>query len=323
MSAVMASAQPIVGDRDVRDLEVVRASLTYVRDMVHITRGDREPLDALIFTAALDANMSLVDRDASLHGAYGGATASAPDDLRRPVSMNAMAQSLGLPFETVRRRLLRMARAELCVIGPRGVVIPHRAVTSTAYAAEQRARFDRTRVLFRTLVDLDAAPVGTMRAWPASGPPVRAVNWAVSAYALRACGGLIDLTGNVATSLVLLELALANMLTLSPAALAGWVRDPVRFGVPVRIAALAALVRLPGETVRRHLHALAALGFSVRRPNGFVAAAPDTVAPTLARLVRANSEHLRRLLHRLDQLGVLTAWDERLDTPCVVRRLRG
>jgi hypothetical protein len=323
MHAALIGSEAITSDRDLRDLEVVRASLIYVRDMVDITRGDREPLDALIFTAALDANMSLVDRDAALHGAYGGAATSAPDHLRRPVSINAVAQSLSLPFETVRRRLLRMARADLCVIGPRGVVIPRHAVTSAVYAAEQKARFDRTREFVRTLADLAATPAATVRAWPSSEPPVRAVNWAVSAYALRAAGGLVDLTGNVATTLVLVELVLANTRMLSSAALVRWIRDPVRPGVPVRIATLSAGVRLPGETVRRHLHVLAARGFCMRRQDGFVATAPDIVALTLVRLAQANGGHLRRLFHRLDQLGVLAAWEEGRETPSVARSMRG
>jgi DNA-binding IclR family transcriptional regulator len=327
MHAALIGSEAMTSDRDLRDLEVVRASLVYVRDMVDITRGDREPLDALIFTAALDANMSLVDRDAALHGAYGGAATSAPDHLRRPVSINAVAQSLRLPFETVRRRLLRMVRAGLCVIGPRGVVIPRHAVTSAAYAAEQKARFDRTREFVRALADLAATPAATVRAWPSSEPPseppVRAVNWAVSAYALRAAGGLVDLTGNVATTLVLVELVLASMRMLSSAALARWIRDPVRLGAPIRIATLSAGVRLPGETVRRHLHVLAARGFCMRRPDGFVATAPDIAALTLVRLAQANGGHLRRLFHRLDQLGVLAAWEEGRDTPSVARSMRG
>jgi hypothetical protein len=291
------------------DLEVVRVSLAYVRELVDITRGDREPLDAMIFTAVLDANMTLVERDASLHGAYGGAMASAPDALRRPVSINAVAQSLDLPFETVRRRVLKMARRDLCVIGPGGVVVPNRAVTSAAYAAEQRARFDLTRVFHRTLARLGAVPAGTVRAsLSSSGPPVRAVNWAVSAYALRTSGGLVGLAGNVVACLVLVELALANVGALPGPALTRWAGDPGRFGVPIKIAALSERVRLPVETVRRHMHALAAAGFCIRRPDGFVVAVPAMARRVLARLADANKVHLRRLFGRLDQLGVLAAW---------------
>ncbi|MBO9709592.1 MAG: hypothetical protein J7521_15415 [Caulobacter sp.] len=304
---LVASAVASPGEDRVRRLEVARASLVFLRDVVDITRGDHEMLDALIFTAALDANMALVDRDASLHGAYGGATASAPDALRRPVSINAVAQSLGLPFETVRRRALKMAREGRCEIGPKGIVVPHRSTSAAAYEAEQWARFERMRLFHQALRSLGVTPAGASRP-PPDAPLVRAVNWAVSGYALRTCGGLIALTGNVLTSLVLLELTLANMASLPASSLEKWALDPARIGRPVRIAALSEAMRLPGETVRRHLQALEASGFCARGTSGFTAQAPGEAVPTLLGLAETNRADLRRLLDRLDQLGVLAAW---------------
>jgi DNA-binding Lrp family transcriptional regulator len=299
-------------EQDPQVWAVTRASLDCIRDVVQITRGDDHMLEALIFTAALDANMTPVNRDPELQVVYGGVEVSAPDELRRPVSMNAIAQSLRLPFETVRRRFLSLARAGLCVVTPQGVVVPNGAVTSAAYIAKQRARYDRTRGLYEALKaagalpDTEAARAGLA---PAAEPLVRAANRALSEYMLRAVDDLIALTGDVMSSLVLLELVLANTRGLSAAELAEWTRAPERLGRPVRIAALAAPLRFSGETIRRHLNGLEEMGFCGRTAGGLVAIAPPPAWPRLAGLVEANQANLQRLFARLRQLDILTGWD--------------
>jgi DNA-binding transcriptional regulator YhcF (GntR family) len=309
--------RPLEPAREFQVWEVVRASLDYIRDTVQITRGDHELLDALIFTAALDANMAPVTRDPALLTTYGGVAVSTPDELRRPVSINAVAKSLRLPFETVRRRFLKLSRAGLCVIGPHGVVVPRGAVTSPEYVAEQRARYDRARGFYQALKVAGALP-NTAAAGgspPAAEPLVRAANWALSEYMLRACSDLIALTDNVMSSLVLLELVLANTRPLATAELPGWTRDPEGAGRPVRIAALAASLRISGETIRRHLHMLEALGFCRRKSGGLVAVAPASAWPRFVRLVETNQANVSRAFTRLRQLGVLDSWDAPVGGP--------
>jgi DNA-binding Lrp family transcriptional regulator len=282
-----------------------------IRDMVHITRGDDELRDALIFTVALDANMAPVNRDPQLQVVYGGARISAPDELRRPVSINAVAKSLRLPFETVRRRFQRMARDGLCVISPQGVIIPREAVTSAGYIAKQGARYTRAREFYLALKAAGAAPSERLGEAPPPGgePLVRAANRALSEYVLRACDGLVALTGDMMRSLVLLELAVANMRALATAELEAWAFAPEKAARPVRIAALAAPLRLSGETIRRHLQALEAQGFCQRTTGGLVATAPPAAWPALIGLIVANEANLQRLLSRLRPLGVLADWD--------------
>ena len=299
-------------ERDPRVWTTARASLDCIRDVIQLTRGDDDMLEALIFTAALDANMTPVNRDPDLQVIYGGVQVSAPDELRRPVSMNAVAQSLRLPFETARRRFLRLARAGLCVVTPQGVVVPNEAVTSPAYIAKQRARYDRTRRFYEALKAAGALPdaeAGQAGSPPATEPLVRAANRALSEYMLRAIDGLIALTGDVMSSLVLLELVLANTRALTPAELADWTRAPEQVGRPIRIAGLAGPLRVSGETIRRHLNSLEDLGYCGRTAGGLVAIAPGSAWPKLARLVDANQANVQRLFARLRQLDILTGWD--------------
>lgn len=290
----------------------LRASLSYLRDTIEITRGHHDLLDALILTTALDANMALVIRAPDLQTAYGELAQSAPDDLRRPVSVNALAQSLSLPFETVRRRVLRLARVGLCTFGPQGVVVPNGAVTTSAYAAEMRGRYERARQFHKDLQALNAVPDTPTSADgpppPGPAPLMRAVNWALSEYVLRASTDMIGLTGNVVSSRVLLELAVANIERLPAQALAEWAQNPGRVGLAVRTTALVQGLRTPAETVRRHLHALQVQGFCARRREGWTATAPDAARPRLEAIAEANQSNLKRLFARLAQLGVLAAW---------------
>jgi DNA-binding IscR family transcriptional regulator len=312
MPASVPLRRPDSNPPDVLLWAVGRASLEYVRDTVEITRSDHELLDALILTAALDANMTPVKRTPDLQSTYGGAKRSTPDRLRRPVSINAVAHSLNLPFETVRRRAQKMADAGLCIIGAHGIVVPHSTVTLPSYLAEQRARYERARAFYRTLKAVGALPVDVAATAPSppADPLVRAANWAFSEYVLRACSDLIAVTGNVTSSRILMELVLANTRRLATEALVDWARDPLQTGRPIRVAALVGPLRLPRETIRRHLHRLETLGFCRRGPDGVVAMASASTWPRLAALVKTNQANVQRLFATLRQSGVLAEWDE-------------
>lgn len=286
---------------------LARASLDYVRDTIEITSAGHELIDALIIIAALDANMAPVKRAPDLQQAYGGAEISAPDDLRRPVSVNAVAQSLNLPFETVRRRVRKLAQAGLCVVGPQGVVVPNSLTTSAADVAAQRGRYDRAGRFYRTLKALGALPPLTAEAAapPPPQPLVKAANWALSEYVLRACADLIGLTGAVVTSRVLLELAVLGARALPTETL---LAEGV-LGRPVRASTLAASLKLPRETVRRHLAALEALGYCRRDAAGVTACVPQAARARLMALARANQGNLARLMATLARTGALADWE--------------
>ncbi|KSB90994.1 hypothetical protein AS593_12645 [Caulobacter vibrioides] len=307
-----ATSRPTAPAQARRLGEEIRASLAYLRDTIEITRGDHDLLDAWILTAALDANMAPVTRDPALMAIYGGAAESTPDALRRPVSVNAVAQSLALPFETVRRRVARLARVGLCVVGPQGVVVPNAAVTTAGYEAQMRGRYDRARLFHHDLKAAGALPEDAAPA-PASAsmgePPLRAMNWALSEYVLRACYDLIALTGALVASRVLLELVLSNIEDLAAETLPDWAADPARVGRAARTATLARTLRVPPETVRRHLNGLETEGFCLRRDDGWVATAAPNALPRLSAMAEANRANLKRLFARLRALGVLAAWE--------------
>jgi len=290
--------------------ETTRASVRYIRDTVQISRGDGDLLDPLIFTAILDTNMAPVNRDPRLQVLYGG-DISAPDELRRPVSVNAVAQSLRLPFETVRRRIAGLVKRGACVSNSRGVIVPFAAVMAPEYVAIQRARYDRARLFYQALKAIGAVPDDepSYPHAPTAQPLVRAANRALSAYMLRVSNDLIALTGDALSSLILVELALDNIDLLKADRLPAWAAAPRDHARPLRIAGLSHSLRLSPETVRRHTKSLEASGFCHRGRQGFVAIAPEAAWPELQRLMASNLANVQRLFAALRQLDVLAAWD--------------
>jgi DNA-binding Lrp family transcriptional regulator len=284
-----------------------RASVVYVRDCALISRRGGDLLETLLFSAILDANMAPVTRDPELRVRYGAVAEACPDELRRPVTINAVTQSLGLPFETGRRRVQALVRAGLCEATAKGVIVPRRAVTTPAYNAIQQARYDRTRAFHRELADLGA--LGDDPGAPAPAEPlVRAANRAVSEYMLRACGELIALTGDIVSSLVLIQLVIANTAELSPERLPVWAGAPQALALPARAASVSRDLAMSAETVRRHALTLEAGGFCRRSPAGLIAACPLHARPQAARFVATNVANVQRLFARLKDLGVVAAW---------------
>jgi DNA-binding Lrp family transcriptional regulator len=288
-------------------LPLGRASAQFVLDISRISRGDGDLLRPLLMTVILEANQALINQDPGLQLAYGDLGTAAPDELRRPVSVRAVAESLRLPFETVRRRVHALGRAGLCVHGPHGVYVPHAVVTSEAYNAVQLARYERLQTFHRTAVGLGvvaapAPPEGP----PQDPPPVRAANRAIAEYVLRVSDRTMGLTGGVLAGAVFLELACANLADLEDADF-----DGARFAgrmVPVPTLRLSRRLGLAAETTRRHVMALQARGYCRREARGLTATVPDAARPRLAAVLAENVANVQRLFARLDQLGVRAHW---------------
>ncbi len=56
---------------------------------------------------------------------YGGIDDLPPDTMRRPISVHALANSLHMPYETVRRSANRLVRTGVCIrVGNEGLIVP-------------------------------------------------------------------------------------------------------------------------------------------------------------------------------------------------------
>jgi hypothetical protein len=279
-----AWCQPLV--REVADL-----SLRFVLDAAQISRGAGDIIDPLLLTAILDANQAAIHRDPELNRLYGDAQAALPDDLRRPISINALSKSLRLPFESVRRRIGALVEAGVCVRVAGGVYVPQAVVTSPPYLATQAARVARLRALHADLVRIGFIRSAMAEALPQAG--VRAADRALGQYMLRICDQLIQLAGNPGDGFVFLGLCVTRA--------GGDLWAPRR---PAPVAAIAGELGMPDETVRRRLLTLRRLGLAAHSARGWLPAVETRLWPRLDNILAYNEADLRRLFARLGELGI-------------------
>lgn len=127
---------------------VVRADGVYVLDVIEAKRPfhDDDPVEAVIFTAVATENTRHLPQ-----AEFSTADAVAPDTLRRPVSALAMATSLNIPYETLRRMFARMVRAGRLARVKDGFIVPEEAQRRIENEDVLRQRY---ALLVRFLADL-------------------------------------------------------------------------------------------------------------------------------------------------------------------------
>jgi hypothetical protein len=86
-------------------------------------------MTGLIHRAIITANTSHFDSDPSRPYQHCALEDPIPDDLRRPISVLAVANSLGLPYETTRRCVNKLVKSGVCVRKKGGVVAVGGTVT--------------------------------------------------------------------------------------------------------------------------------------------------------------------------------------------------
>jgi len=318
-ATTLSSLAPLPLDRlDPDQLATVRLTarltMAFLLDIIAIARGEGgDVLDTLLMSAVIQANVEEINRRGDLQVAFAQSDEPPPDELRRPVSMNALASSLDLPFETVRRRIKGLVRAGQCVFVEGGVIVPSAVLTQPRYAADAYRGFERIRDLYYQLRGL-----GLLRDLPqpsvklsANAFPIRAVARLAGAYVLRVMEA-IGQVGDLIDGLIVVELFRSNTehLPLTPGSGdGGIVPDSERR--PVAVTGVAARLGIPQETVRRHVADLMARGVCVRVRGGLIVPLQELAASKsqLRTAVEANAVNLHRLFSAYAQLGVLQVWD--------------
>lgn len=295
-----------------RQAKIALTCLRYVRDASAITRGDREAYDAFILSTIGNASATILSRVSETSGQFATAESPAPDEFLRPISVNALAQSLGMPFETVRRRVKGLTEEGLIDSTPAGVVILSRTIASPAYTAMVAAHFERARRFYWDMKALDALPSRQALSQPellSSAPPIRAVSRTVSDYFLRFASPMIGLCGGLITAAVLAEIVLGNTADMDDVMLASWVADAGASGRPIKLADAARPIRISRETARRHSKILQERGLVASARRGLVATAPPQLRDQLVHLAAINLADARRFFATLEKFGVLAGWE--------------
>lgn len=117
--------------------------------MAQETDGDL--ILSLIFRAILAANVDHLDKSLANGPQYCGVDDLPPDNLRRPVSVLAIADSLGLSYETVRRHVLKLMEAGRCIRVKGGVVVPASALRGEDHVRALQVNLVNLRRLYRSL----------------------------------------------------------------------------------------------------------------------------------------------------------------------------
>jgi DNA-binding transcriptional regulator YhcF (GntR family) len=295
-----------------------RLALAYLLDTIALARGERHLLEALLASAIVQANTDAVSRQADLQVTYAAADDIVPDAMRRPVSINALATSLGLPFETVRRRVRRLVSQQIAVVVDGGLVVPSAALSRPDYLMAAFASYERLRRLYRDLLAL-----GLLEGLPSPSVglrdgvvPLRTVARLATDYVLRFVELLMAHFGEIQDSLLFVSIVRWNTESLATNVRGGpgdraedFPSDRLR--TPVTAAALARHIGLPAETVRRRVAGLEAQGLCRSEGRrGFIVPAEVLARPAVLAVMEDNARNLRRLFISLAQLGVLQIWDE-------------
>ncbi|THD79943.1 MAG: ArsR family transcriptional regulator [Phenylobacterium sp.] len=296
---------------------VNRLAVPCVLDAAVANRLGRDFVDALIVLAVVQANVGPLSRDPDLQLAYATYDRPPPDELRRPVSVSAIAHSLRLPYETVRRRIARMAKTGTCEVSAHGVVVPARELASPQHLTAVLVGWDRIRTLYcrvRDLGVLDDVVRPQDRTPPTAGtdgPPMRAVARIASDYLLRVVEAASrDFDGVVAAVIWFSVLRINTEHLPGGEVVAPDAAAPAEVGHRcARAAELARRLDTPQETIRRHAAELVAAGLLARTAKGFVVPAQALVRRAAVKALRSNFADLQRMFAGLAQLGVLAEWD--------------
>ncbi len=119
-------ALPADGSPPVNVRALVRVSLEFIMRGIDTLGRIHEDdlLKGFVFTAIWTANVRHIAAGAE-NLKYGALDALPPDEMRRPVTVTAVAGSLRMPYETVRRNTLKLIRQGGAVrVDGKGVIIP-------------------------------------------------------------------------------------------------------------------------------------------------------------------------------------------------------
>lgn len=265
-------------------------SVGFLLDQATIGLGGLAATDTLLVLAINQANIAPLTRVAATRNAYGLLEAPAPDAERRPVSISAVANSLGLPFETTRRHVKRLEAAGVCVACARGVIVPAAFLRSDGYIETVLAGHARLRAFYEAARNAGLVDPLPASAFPAGeAEPIRAAARLRADYVLRSAEALTRFTGDIVNGLI--YLGLVDMA-----------------GRPTANAALARRLGMPEETVRRRVAALAGRGVCVRLPQGVLVSEAMLDAEPALGFFAANAANVQRLFAALAERGVMEGW---------------
>lgn len=254
--------------------------------------AEGDVVDAVILTTIMDINIGYIDSIPTLTWRHATYDAGPPDGYRRPTTVNAVAERLGLPYETTRRRIDGLIAQGRCVRTERGVHArlldnpKHQAAAHVNYAALRNL----LQALGRQIPEI---------AWPkvqhfevqSDDPPVRLVNRRCATFAIDTYAAMARLTGGYEEVVVYMAMVES---TGRSAADDHWPSQ--------RASSLARSLNQPIPSVRRRLLSLVDRGLITAQGTGFSARPAPAMEVEVSRLAVANLRRLHGFFGHLEWL---------------------
>jgi hypothetical protein len=267
---------------------------------------------AFVFSTLRSANISHIPYTAPEALLLLPEAGDSGDHLRRGVSVNAVARSFGMPYETVRSCINGLIKQGLVIRREDGVLAPGAVLAGAAFRTADDeiggAFIDVLRGLVQLGVNL-AAIAGPPAATETPPPPSLIARIAIDA-ALRSSEAMLPRFGDLTNGLVYSGVLVTSSARLLDSPEEAWryaahdapPSDAVR--KPVSVRAVAAALDLPFETTRRHVNDLVKRRMLIAVPDKGFLLHPDAIAP--AAMGQANAAvvaHAVRIVTLMAKLG--------------------
>ena len=129
----------------------------------------------IVAQTIVTANTAHLDVRLGAGRRYAGIEETPPDEVRRPISVARLAESLGFPYETMRQHVRRLTDAGVCVRLGAGVVVPTAVLERPPAARSALANVGYVRKFMRDLsvAGLDSGPAPWAKRNADAPPPRR------------------------------------------------------------------------------------------------------------------------------------------------------
>jgi hypothetical protein len=282
--------------------DMLRAQMSAFRAMAGV-----DPTDAIIAASVAMTAVAHLDAPEGGGDRYATFDKAPPPGIRKPITVSALARSLGLPRETVRRRAGGLAEAGWLERSSDGLT----SVPAFMDVTGHQQFLERVNLAGLTMLRSLGYPDRADRqdgAWvdvEAIGVRDRQFSRLCLQFALRLYEAATRLTGDLERSLVLITVI---SLTFDPDAdktLEGEEPEFRLSGPPVPRLALAGVLDIHPETLRRLLIRLERNRMLVREPEGFRPSTALLTGEALARSVEQTVVQIRNLVRILARAGFL------------------
>jgi DNA-binding Lrp family transcriptional regulator len=238
---------------------------------------------SLTYFAIQHANVEHLSRDPALAWKY--ADDYPPDEVRRPISVHALAQAMGASPETTRRRVAALIADGACVKADnRGVIIPVRHLMTDEICAQRLEVMTAFDEMIGALnhIGFDFSALVQVRSHPANvsgtgeAAPVLLISRLINGYCLKVILDGIPLHGDFVAGVLFALIMIGNTRHITHDPELAWryagAHDvpPDEFRTPVTIRQISADLGMPYSTVQRQIQVMTERGVCQRQGGGYI-----------------------------------------------------